>query len=62
MNNVRIETRVKLAVKNALKGNMTGEDVKAIIRFQSKELAEMKGEALDNWELGLLGAYCVAFN
>ena len=62
MNNVRIETRVKLAVKNALKGDITGEDIKAIIRFQSKELEEMKGEALDNWELGLLGAYCVAFN
>ena len=32
------------------------------ISLISEELEEMKGEALDNWELGLLGAYCVAFN
>jgi hypothetical protein len=62
MNDLQIENRVKKAVKNALKGNLTGEDVKSIIRFQNKELEMEKGESLDDWELGLLGAYSVAFN
>lgn len=62
MSNIKIEDRVKLAVKNALKGDITGEDIKAILRFQSKDLTEMKGEELNNWELGLLTSYCITFN
>jgi hypothetical protein len=45
-----------------LRGITTGEDVKAIIRFQNKELEMEKGEPLDDWELGLLGAYSISFN
>jgi hypothetical protein len=62
MNDLQIKDRVKKAVKNALKGNLKGEDVKSIIRFQNKELEMEKGESLDDFELGLLGAYSVAFN
>jgi len=58
MNELQIKDRVKKAVKNALKGITTGEDVKAIIQFQNQEL----GESLNDWELSILGAYSIAFN
>lgn len=62
MSNIKTEDRVKLAVKNALKGNTTSEDIKAILRFQSKDLTEMKGEELKELYLGLLISYCITFN
>lgn len=62
MNELQIKDRVKKAVKNALKGNLTGEDVKSIIQFQNQELRMEKGEDLNDWELGVLGAYSIAFN
>lgn len=62
MSNVKTEDRVKLAVKNTLKGLTTSEDIKAIIRFQFRETEKLKGGDLNDWELGLLGAHCVAFN
>jgi hypothetical protein len=63
MNEVKIENRFKLAVKRALlNGVVSGQDIKAIIEFQNRELAIEKGEPLNNFELGLLGAYSVAFN
>jgi hypothetical protein len=63
MKNLKIEDRVKLAVKRALtQESISGQDLKAIIEFQNKELAIEKGEPLNDWELGLLGAYSEAFN
>jgi hypothetical protein len=62
MNDLQIKDRVKKAVKNALRGITTGDDVKAIIRFQNQELEMEKGEPLNDWELGVLGAYSISFN
>jgi len=63
MNEVKIENRFKLAIKRALlNGVVSGLDVKAIIEFQNRDLAIEKGESLSDFELGILGAYSVAFN
>ena len=63
MNEVKVENRFKLAVKRALlNGVVSGLDVKAIIEFQNRDLAIEKGESLSDFELGILGAYSVAFN
>ncbi len=63
MNEVKIENRFKLAVKRALSNNsISGQDIKAIIEFQNRDLAIEKGEPLNDLELGMLGAYSVAFN
>ena len=63
MNEVKVENRFKLAVKRALSNNsISGQDIKAIIEFQNRDLAIEKGESLNDFELGLLGAYSVAFN
>jgi hypothetical protein len=63
MNEVKVENRFKLAVKRALlNGVVSGLDVKAIIEFQNRDLAIEKGEPLSDFELGMLGAYSVAFN
>jgi hypothetical protein len=63
MNEVKVENRFKLAVKRALSQSIiSGQDIKAIIEFQNRELTIEKGEPLNDFELGLLGAYSVAFN
>jgi hypothetical protein len=63
MNEVKVENRFKVAVKRALSNNsISGQDIKAIIEFQNRNLAIEKGEPLSDFELGLLGAYSVAFN
>jgi hypothetical protein len=63
MNEVKVENRFKLAVKRALSQPIiSGQDMKAIIEFQNRDLAIEKGEPLNNFELGMLGAYAVAFN
>jgi len=63
MKNVKVENRFKLAVKRALSQSIiSGQDMKAIIEFQNRNLAIEKGEPLSDFELGLLGAYSVAFN
>ena len=63
MNEVKVENRFKLAVKRALSNNsISGQDIKAIIEFQNRDLAIEKGEPLNDFELGMLGAYAVAFN
>ena len=63
MNEVKVENRFKLAVKRALSQPIiSGQDIKAIIEFQNRDLAIEKGEPLNNFELGMLGAYAVAFN
>ena len=63
MNEVKVENRFKLAVKRALSNNLiSGQDMKAIIEFQNRDLAIEKGEPLNDFELGMLGAYAVAFN
>ena len=62
MSNIKKEDRVKLAVKNTLKGDITSEDIKAILRFQAKDITEMKSEELNNLALELLISHCITFN
>ena len=63
MNEVKVENRFKLAVKRALSQPIiSGQDMKAIIEFQNRDLAIEKGEPLNDFELGMLGAYAVEFN
>jgi len=62
MNETQVKSRVKLAVKKALVGATTGQDIKSIIEFQNRDLIRMKGEALNNMELNLLTEYSIQFN
>lgn len=62
MNGIKVQNRFKLAIKRALSGETTGQDIKAIIEFQNRGLIEKKGENLDSFELNLLTAYSISFN
>ena len=62
MNTEIIKNKYKLAVERAIKGNITGQDVNNIIRFQNKDLVGLKGEELNQMEIGLLTAYSMSFN
>lgn len=62
MNGIKVQNRFKLAIKRALSGEITGQDIKAIIEFQNRDLIEKKGENLDSFELNLLTAYSISFN
>jgi hypothetical protein len=62
MNDTQVKSRVKLAVKRALVGATTGQDIKSIIEFQHRDLIRMNGEALNNMELSLLTEYSIQFN
>ena len=62
MNIEIIKNKYKLAVERAIKGNITGQDVNNIIRFQNKELVGLKGEELNQMEINLLTAYSMSFN
>jgi hypothetical protein len=57
MNEVKIENRFKVAVKRALSGDTTGQDLIAIVKFQMRELGER-----DTFEYGMLVMYSAAFN
>jgi hypothetical protein len=63
MNEIKIENRFKLAVKRATtQSSISGQDLKAILEYQNRNLIELTGEPLSDMELSLLGAYSVAFN
>lgn len=62
LNEVRIKNRFKLAVKRALQGYTTGQDVKAIIEFQLREYISEGGEPFNDIEIGLMASYMVAYN
>jgi len=56
-NETQIKNRVKVAVERALKGNTTGQDLVAIVKFQTQELGER-----NTYEYGMLVMYQAAFN
>lgn len=62
MNTEIIKNKYKLAIERAIKGNITGQDVNNIIRFQNKDLVGLKGEELNQMETNLLTAYSMSFN
>jgi alpha-D-ribose 1-methylphosphonate 5-triphosphate synthase subunit PhnI len=63
MNDTQIKNRAKLAVKRALtQPTISGQDLAALVAFANRDLAELKGESLNQFELSVLGAYAIQFN
>lgn len=63
MNDTQIKNRAKLAVKRALtQPYISGQDLAALIAFTNRDLTELKGSPLDQFELSVLGAYAIQFN
>jgi hypothetical protein len=63
MNEVKVKNRFKLAVKRALtQSSISGQDVRAILEYQNRELAIEKGEPLDDYDLNILLIYAAEFN
>lgn len=57
MNEIIVKSKAKLAVKRALKGDITGLDMIAIVQFQMRELGE-----IDPPSAAQLVLYSAAFN
>ena len=62
MNEVKIKNRAKLAVKRALVGATTGQDVKAIVEYQLREYVKEGMDPFNDHELALIATYMVQFN
>ena len=62
MNEVKIKNRAKLAVKRALVGATTGQDVKAIVEYQLREYVKEGMDPFSDYELALIATYMVQFN
>lgn len=62
MNEIKVKNRFKVAVKRALQGNTTGQDIKAIILFQLREYTIEGREPFDDMELGLIASYMIQYN
>jgi hypothetical protein len=63
MNEIKVENRFKLAVKRATtQPSISGQDVRAILEYQNRELAIEKGEPLDDYDLNILLIYAAEFN
>jgi hypothetical protein len=63
MNDTQVKNRAALAVKRALtQPTISGQDLAALVAFANRDLAELKGEPLNKFELGVLGAFAIQFN
>ena len=62
MNKIKLENRYKLAIKRALVGEITGQDLKAIVEFQLREYINEGEEPFNEMELALLTNRMVVFN
>jgi hypothetical protein len=62
MNKIKLENRYKLAIKRALIGEITGQDLKAIVEFQLREYINEGEEPFDEMELALLTNKMIIFN
>jgi hypothetical protein len=62
MNKTKLENRYKLAIKRALVGEITGQDLKAIVEFQLREYINEGEEPFDEMELALLTNRMIIFN
>jgi hypothetical protein len=62
MNKIKLENRYKLAIKRALIGEITGQDLKAIVEFQLREYINEGEEPFDEMELALLTNRMIIFN
>jgi hypothetical protein len=62
MNKTKLENRYKLAIKRALVGEITGQDLKAIVEFQLREYIKEGEEPFNEMELALLTNRMTIFN
>jgi hypothetical protein len=62
MNKIKLENRYKLAIKRALVGEITGQDLKAIVEFQLREYINEGEEPFNEMELALLTNRMTIFN
>ena len=62
MNAIKLKNRYKLAVKRAMEGDITGQDIKAIVEYQLRDSIKVKGASFDDVELALMASYMMAFN
>ena len=54
MNEVKIKNKAKLAVKRALVGATTGQDIKAIVEYQLRGYVKEGVEPFNDYELALM--------
>ena len=63
MNDTQVKNRAALAIKRALtQPYISGQDLAALIAFTHRDLADLKGSPLAQYELSILGAYAIQFN
>jgi hypothetical protein len=62
MNKEKIENRFKLAMKRALSGDISGQDVKAIVEYQLRGYLIEGEEPFNDYELALLAHRMTVFN
>jgi hypothetical protein len=63
MYETKVKNRFKLAVERASsQSSISGQDVRAILEYQNRELAIEKGEPLDDYDLNILLIYAAEFN
>jgi hypothetical protein len=62
MNEIKLKNRYGLVIKRALVGNITGQDIKAIVEYQLKGYIGEGEEPLNEWEIGLIANHMMTFN
>jgi len=62
MNETQIKNKAKLAVRRALVGVTTGQDVKAIVEYQLRGYVKEGMDPFSEYELALVATYMVQFN
>ena len=62
MNEIKLGSRYKLAIKRAMAGEMSGRDLMAIVEYQLREYVGEDEEPFNAMELVLLTNRMVVFN
>lgn len=62
MNEVKVRNRFNLAVKRALVGDISGQDLKAIVEYQLRDHVGEGQDPFTDMELALLTHNMITFN
>ena len=62
MNETQVKNKAKLAVRRALVGATTGQDIKAIVEYQLRGHIKEGDEPFNDVELALMASYMVSYN
>lgn len=62
MNEIKLKNRYKLSIKRIKAGDISGQDIKAIVAFQLKGYVKEGDEPFDDVELALMAGYMIAYN